>query len=252
MILVRKSEERGQFDHGWLRTWHSFSFGDYQDPEQMGVDSLRVINQDIVAPGTGFGMHGHRDMEIVTYILRGELEHQDSLGHRQRIRAGEVQRMTAGKGIRHSEVNPSEDEEVELLQIWILPDREGLEPGYEQREVGELGAEFRTLVAPQGGDQLLSIHQDVHIAAARLEVGQSSHFVVEEPRSVWLQLARGSLHMGEHVLHAGDGLWTDEAGEHRLQAMEEGAEVLLFDMAPGALPRKSDSTAAPSPSRRGS
>src|SRR5262245_9480580 len=170
MIQLRKAAEWGHFDHGWLDTYHTFSFSDYYDPAHMGFRSLRVINDDRVAPGQGFGMHGHRDMEIVTYVLDGALEHRDSLGNGEVLRAGELQHMTAGTGVRHSEFNPSDRDWVHLYQIWLLPDRKGLEPGYEQWAVpaAEKQGRFRLVASPDGGDGSLRIHQDARLYLAAL------------------------------------------------------------------------------------
>ena len=170
MIQVRKAAERGHFDHGWLDTYHTFSFGDYYDPAHMGFRSLRVINDDRVQPGQGFGMHGHRDMEIVTYVLDGALQHKDSMGNGSIIRAGELQRMTAGTGVRHSEFNPSDKEWVHLYQIWLLPERKGLKPSYEELAVGEeeKRGRFRLVASPDGADGSLTIHQDARLYLASL------------------------------------------------------------------------------------
>ena len=173
MIQVRKAAERGHFDHGWLDTYHTFSFGDYSDLAHMGFRSLRVINDDRVAPGQGFGMHGHRDMEIVTYVLDGALEHRDSLGNGSIIKAGELQRMTAGTGVRHSEFNPSDTEWVHLYQIWLLPERKGLKPSYEQLALGEEDrrGRFRLVASPDGADGSLTIQQDARLYLASLSPG---------------------------------------------------------------------------------
>src|SRR5215470_3755500 len=170
MIEIRKAAERGHFDHGWLDTYHTFSFGDYYDPARMGFRSLRVINDDRVEPGQGFGMHGHRDMEIVTYVLDGALAHRDNLGNGSVLRAGELQHMTAGTGVRHSEFNPSETDPVHLYQIWLLPERNGLRPGYEQIAVPaeEKSGRFRLVAGPDGADGALTIHQDARLYLTEL------------------------------------------------------------------------------------
>src|SRR5215475_10638425 len=174
MIHLRKAVERGHFDHGWLDTYHTFSFGDYYDAAQMGFRSLRVINDDRVEPGRGFGMHGHRDMEIITYVLEGALEHRDSLGNGSVLRPGELQHMTAGTGVRHSEFNPSDREWVHLYQIWLLPERRGLEPSYQELALSEedKGGRFRLVAAPDGGPGVLTIHQDARLYLASLVPGQ--------------------------------------------------------------------------------
>src|SRR3954454_20676746 len=195
MIQIRRGEERGHFDHGWLDKFHSFSFSDYYDPRQMGFRSLRVINEDRVAPGRGFGMHPHRDMEIVTYVLSGSLAHRDSLGTGSVLRAGELQRMTAGTGIRHSEFNDSTTEPVHLYQIWLLPERRGLEPGYEQRGFAdeEFRGGFRVVVSPDGRDGSLTIRQDATLHLARLDAGEAASYVLRPGRHAWVQVLRGGV-----------------------------------------------------------
>src|SRR5262245_49891918 len=197
MIQVRNARQRGHFDHGWLDTYHTFSFGDYYDPAQMGFRSLRVINDDRVQPGQGFGMHGHRDMEIVTYVLAGSLKHQDSLGNGSIIQAGELQRMTAGTGVRHSEFNPSEKEWVHLYQIWLLPQRKGLEPSYEQRSLSEAEkrGQFRLVASPDGASDSLTIHQDARLYLASLLPEESIAHEIGRGRAAWLQVLRGSVNL---------------------------------------------------------
>jgi redox-sensitive bicupin YhaK (pirin superfamily) len=232
MIRVRKAAERGHFDHGWLDTRHTFSFGDYHDLEHMGFRSLRVINDDRVRPGQGFGTHGHRDMEIVTYVLDGALAHRDSLGNGSVIRAGELQRMTAGTGVRHSEFNPSDTEWVHFYQIWLLPRRKGLEPGYEQLAVAEeeKRGRFRLVASPDGADGSLTIHQDARLYLASLSPGEGVVHDIERGRAAWLQVLRGSVHVLGHDLAAGDGVAvTDESAVSVRAAV--GSEVLLFDLA---------------------
>jgi len=232
MIQVRKAAERGHFDHGWLDTRHTFSFGDYYDPAHLGFRSLRVINDDRVAPGTGFGMHGHRDMEIVTYVLDGALEHRDSLGNGSIIKAGELQRMTAGAGVRHSEFNPSDTEWVHLYQIWLLPQRKGLEPSYEQMAVGEEDkrGRFRLVASPDGVDGSLTIHQDARLYLASLSPGDGVAHEIEPGRAAWLQVLRGSMNVLGHDLAAGDGVAVTEESAVSVQAAVP-SEVLLFDLA---------------------
>lgn len=234
MIRPRRSEDRGHFDHGWLDTYHTFSFGDYVDPAQMGFRTLRVMNEDVVQPGQGFGMHGHRDMEILTYVLSGALEHQDSLGHREVIRPGELQRMTAGTGIRHGEFNASTTEPVHLLQIWILPARRGLTPGYEQKSIRSIAArEGWTLIAsPDGRDGSVTIRQDVNVLVASPVPGASLQYEGGPGRAAWLQLVRGTITLNGVPLTAGDGAAVTDEPTITMEAGPGGpAEVLLFDLA---------------------
>jgi redox-sensitive bicupin YhaK (pirin superfamily) len=232
MIRVRKAAERGHFDHGWLDTYHTFSFADYYDPAHVGFRSLRVINDDRVAPGQGFGMHGHRDMEIVTYVLEGALEHRDSMGNGSVLRAGELQRMTAGTGVRHSEFNPSDTQWVHLYQIWLLPDRKGLTPGYEQRAVpgGHEPGRFRLVASPDGADGSLTIHQDVRLFLTTLLPGQAVTQLIEHGRAAWLQVLRGSVNVLGHDLSAGDGAAVTDEEAVAVRAAAP-SEVLLFDLA---------------------
>src|SRR5436190_21457197 len=214
MIRVRKAAERGHFNHGWLDTYHTFSFGDYYDPAHLGFRSLRVINDDRVQPGQGFGMHGHRDMEIVTYVLDGALEHKDSLGNGSIIRAGELQRMTAGTGVRHSEFNPSDKETVHLYQIWLLPERKGLAPGYEELALGEEQKrdQFRLVASPDGADGSMTIHQDARLYLASLGPGEGVAHEIARGRAAWLQVLRGSVNVLGNDLAVGDGVAvTDES-----------------------------------------
>jgi redox-sensitive bicupin YhaK (pirin superfamily) len=237
MQRVRRAEDRGHFDHGWLKTWHSFSFADYQDEQHMGFDTLRVINQDIVQPGRGFSTHGHRDMEIITYVIRGAVEHKDSMGNKEVVPAGDVQRMTAGTGVRHSEFNPSSEEDLELLQVWILPERNGLEPGYEQRSFAAEGEGLKLLASPDGRDSSLKVHQDVEMHAARLKNGETVRHAIGSGRSAWVQVVHGELQAeGGETLRAGDGLAVADQPELELQALTD-AELILFDLAPGPLGR---------------
>lgn len=231
MIQIRKADERGHAEHGWLESWHSFSFAEYHDPAHMGFSVLRVINEDIVAPGTGFGMHSHRDMEIVTYVLSGALQHKDSLGTGAVISAGEVQRMSAGTGIRHSEFNASETEPVHLLQIWILPERADITPGYEQKLIPdeEKRGRWKAIATRDGHDGSLTIHQDAALYAAILEDGERIQFRPEPGRVQYLQVARGELSMNGEVLSAGDAVAVTDEKELVLAAWG-GGEVLLFDL----------------------
>ena len=230
MITVRKAEERGHFDHGWLDTRHTFSFADYHDPAHMGFRHLRVINEDRVAPGQGFPTHGHRDMEIISYVLDGALEHRDSLGTGSVIRPGEVQRMTAGTGVTHSESNPSRREPVHFLQIWILPARRGLTPGYEQKVLDEKRGALRTIASPDGREGSVTIHQDVALYAALLDEGTEVVHTPAPGRHAWVQVARGAVTLNGQPLAAGDGAAISDEPSLRL-AGTAPSEVLLFDLA---------------------
>ena len=232
MIVKRKADERGHAHHGWLESWHSFSFADYHDPAHVRFGPLRVINEDIVQPGTGFGTHGHRDMEILTYVLSGTLRHRDSTGSSGDIRYGEVQMMSAGTGVQHSEVNPSPDEAVHLLQIWIMPDRQNLKPGYQQKDfpLENKLARWCLLAAPdQGGDALL-IHQDARVFAARLNGAETLDYPLGAGRKAYLHVARGSLKANGNELSAGDALMFSDETLVALSGARD-AEVLLFDLA---------------------
>jgi quercetin 2,3-dioxygenase len=234
MITIRKAKDRGHFDHGWLDTRHTFSFADYHDPAHMGFRSLRVINEDRVRPGEGFPTHGHRDMEILSYVLSGALAHQDSTGGKGVLRPGEVQRMSAGTGVRHSEFNGSRDEAVHFLQIWILPDREGHAPSYEQRPFPEAKRGGRLLlVASPGGDEgALTIHADARVYATILASGESVRHALAPGRHAWVQVARGQLVLNGQPLQAGDGAAV--SGEREILVEGHGAEpaeALVFDLA---------------------
>ncbi|OFZ67179.1 MAG: quercetin 2,3-dioxygenase [Betaproteobacteria bacterium RBG_16_56_24] len=231
MIKLRKASERGYAHHGWLESWHSFSFADYRDPAHVNFGPLRVINEDIVQPGTGFGTHGHRDMEILTYVLSGALRHRDSMGHGEDIRYGEVQVMSAGTGVQHSEVNPSPDEAVHLLQIWIMPDRQDLTPGYQQKNFPpeDKQARWRLLASPDAAQGSLLIRQDARIFAARLDGAETLDYSMAAQRKIYLHVARGSVQANGYALSGGDALmYTDETEVDLSDAKE--AEVLLFDM----------------------
>jgi redox-sensitive bicupin YhaK (pirin superfamily) len=234
MIAVRRSEERGRFDHGWLDTRHTFSFGDYRDEAHMGFRALRVINQDVVKPGQGFGTHGHRDMEILSYVLEGELAHQDSTGGKGTLVPGEVQRMTAGTGVMHSEFNGSPDRPVHFLQIWLLPDRRGLRPGYEQKAYpdAEKRGRLRLVASPDGRDGSLTVHQDARVFAAILAKGEAVEQAIAGGRHLWAQVARGEVDLNGTRLRAGDGAALSDEKAFRLAGAGEGlAEVLVFDLA---------------------
>src|SRR5437588_4611130 len=207
MITIRKSEERGHFDFGWLDTYHTFSFDRYYDPAHMGFRSLRVINEDRVQPGHGFPTHSHRDMEIITYILEGALEHRDSMENGSVIRPGDVQRMTAGTGVQHSEFNPSTTDAVHLLQIWILPNARSLTPSYEEKNFpeSERRGKLRLIASEAGRDGSVKIHQDARVYAANLDAKQSVEYALDENRYAWLQVAGGALRLNNLELKQGDG-----------------------------------------------
>jgi quercetin 2,3-dioxygenase len=231
MITLRRSAERGHFNYGWLDTWHTFSFGSYQDPRHMGFRSLRVINEDFVAGGRGFDEHPHRDMEIITYVVSGRLAHKDSTGGRGEIGPGVVQWMSAGRGVRHSEFNASESETVHLLQIWVLPDRRGHEPAYQEARIDE--AQRRdglALLASGGGEPgVLPVRQDVRLYAAKPSAGQRLRVDLAEGRHAWVQVIRGGLEVLGESLVAGDGAAISGERVVELAAREEG-EVLVFDL----------------------
>ena len=232
MITRRPAGERGAADFGWLDSRHSFSFGDYYDPDHMGFGSLRVINEDRVQPGAGFDTHGHQDMEIVSYVLEGALAHADSLGTGSVIRPGNVQRMTAGAGIRHSEFNQSKSEAVHFLQIWILPERKGLAPGYEQKSFPERNRRGRLLLvgSRDGRDGSVTIHQDVDLYAGLLDAAQCVTYRPGQGHKIWVQVARGALKLNGRDLAAGDGAAAEDVATLTLTATDD-TEVLVFDMA---------------------
>ncbi|PYS87831.1 MAG: quercetin 2,3-dioxygenase [Acidobacteria bacterium] len=232
MISVRKAAARGHFDFDWLNTYHTFSFDQYYDPRFMGFRSLRVINEDRVQPARGFPTHGHRDMEIITYVLAGELEHKDSMGNGSVIRPGDVQRMSAGTGVRHSEANPSQSDPVHLLQIWIVPHRLGSAPGYEQKFFAdeEKRGRLRLIASPDGRDGSVTVQQDASLYAALLEPGPEVVYELRPDRHAWVQVARGTVELNGQELGQGDGAAVSD--EERLTfAAREPAEVLLFDLA---------------------
>jgi redox-sensitive bicupin YhaK (pirin superfamily) len=231
MITIRKAEERGHFDFGWLNTYHSFSFGDYYDPKHTQFRTLRVINEDFVQPGHGFPTHGHRDMEIITYILQGALEHRDSMGTGSIIRRGDAQRMSAGTGVTHSEANPSPDEPVHLLQIWIFPSEQDMKPDYEEKKFSdeEKRNKLRLIVSPDGTAGSVKIHQDAKVYASLLDERQGVVHSLEEGRSAWLQVAAGSVTLNDVALNQGDGVAVSQESNLRITA-QQAAEVLLFDL----------------------
>lgn len=231
MMSVRPSEARGHANHGWLDSHHTFSFADYYDPAHMGFRALRVINEDRVAPRSGFGTHPHRDMEIITYVLSGQIEHRDSMGSVGVLRAGELQRMTAGTGVLHSEMNRA-GEELHFLQIWILPERKGLTPSYEQKAFSEQERQgrFRVVVSPDGQEGSLKVHQDMKLHGTLLGRGEQAEYALAPGRHAWLQVARGRGTLNGVALKAGDGVAVSEEGRLVLSASEP-LEALLFDLA---------------------
>jgi len=231
MLTIRKSRERGHADHGWLDTWHTFSFADYYDPDHMGFRHLRVINEDKVAPAQGFGQHGHRDMEILTWILEGALQHKDSMGNGDVIRPGEIQYMSAGTGVLHSELNPSKTEPVHLLQIWILPKTAGEAPRYGQKSFArelERGG-LVTVASPDGAEGSLVIRQDAKLMVARAEKDETFAYPLDDRRFAWLQVARGQVELNGTQLEAGDGVAVQREPELAIRA-RKGSEILLFDL----------------------
>jgi len=232
MQQIRKSSERGYFDHGWLKSFHTFSFADYYDPQFMGFRSLRVINQDVVTPGTGFGTHPHKDMEIITYILEGELEHKDSMGNGSVIKAGDIQYMSAGTGVQHSEFNPSAVNPVHLLQIWIMPHTQRLAPRYAQKfwSREEKLNQLRLLVSEEGNEQSLAIRQHALLFASILQEGKTLHYPLPAGRYAWLQVARGNVLVNEQLLNAGDAIAIASEEQISIKGVGPEAEFLLFDL----------------------
>jgi len=229
MIRIRKAEDRGHADHGWLNTWHTFSFADYHDGAHVHFRGLRVMNEDYIAGGRGFGMHPHRDMEIVTYVMQGALEHRDSMGNHGVIKPGVVQRMSAGTGVLHSEANPT-DETTHLYQIWIFPREKGVQPGYEEKLLPEAEPGKWVLVAsPDGADGSVTINADTKLWAARLEAGQSLDYELPHGHAAWLQVTRGRLTLNDEALETSDGAAVEEVGALSIKA-ETDVEFLLFDL----------------------
>lgn len=231
MLTVRKAEERGHANHGWLDSWHTFSFADYHDPREMGYGPLRVINDDTVQPGAGFGKHGHRDMEIITYVLEGALAHQDSMGNGSIIRPGSVQRMSAGQGVTHSEFNPSRDESVHFLQIWIEPNVQGVPPSYEEKDFssGERQGRLRLIASPDGREGSVMIHQDALVYAGVLGAKDTVTHKLGTGRRAYVHVARGRIRVNGATLETGDGIKV--AGEDEVKLHQgKDAEVLVFDL----------------------
>ena len=232
MITIRRAGDRGHADHGWLDTYHTFSFSTYRDPQHMGFRSLRVMNEDVVAPGQGFGTHPHSEMEIVTYVLEGALEHQDSMGNGEVLRPGEFQRMSAGTGITHSEFNPSADEPVHLYQIWLLPERKGIEPSYEQQRFAEdeRHNRLRLVASRDAAEGSLRINQDARVFLSSLDDGKQLEHRLADGRHGWLQVLRGAVSLNGRELETSDGAAVSEEALLRLEA-RGAAEVMLFDLA---------------------
>jgi redox-sensitive bicupin YhaK (pirin superfamily) len=232
MLTLRKSDDRGKAEHGWLSSRHTFSFSEYFDRNHMHFRALRVINEDWVSAGEGFDTHPHEDMEIITYMVEGALEHKDSMGNGSVIRPGEVQRMSAGTGVEHSEFNPSKNEKAHLLQIWILPAEKGIEPSYEQKEFSEAARKnkLKLVASPDGSDGSVTIHQDAQLYAGILEKGSQAEHALKPGRHAWLQLVRGKIELNGQALSAGDGASLSDERSVKIRA-DEKSELLLFDLA---------------------
>jgi len=232
MLTVRKSQDRGYADHGWLKSFHSFSFANYYDPQHMGFGNLRVINEDRIAPGTGFGTHGHRDMEIISYVLEGNLAHKDTLGNIKGIPPGDVQRMSAGTGVQHSEFNHAADQTTHFLQIWIQPDATGIAPGYEQKTFPEADkrGKLRLVASPDGAEGSVLIHADARIRAGLFDGGESASLALDPARKAYVHLVRGELQANGQPLKAGDAAMLENEAALTL-GQGKSAEVLVFDLA---------------------
>ncbi len=232
MIRLRKSSERGFADHGWLKSHHTFSFADYYDPAHTGFGNLRVINEDRIAPGTGFGTHAHRDMEIISYVLEGELAHKDSMGHGTAIRPGDVQRMSAGRGVTHSEFNHAPGETTHFLQIWLLPSAPGIEPGYEQKHFDDAGkrGSLQLVASSDGRDGSITMHADASMYAGLFDGDEAAELLLDPARKAYVHVARGQLRANGMVLSPGDGLGLEDESRLRLEG-GSGAEVIVFDLA---------------------
>ncbi len=233
MLTIRKSEHRGQADHGWLKSFHSFSFAEYFDPQHMGWGNLRVINEDRIAPGTGFGTHGHRDMEIISYVLSGNLAHQDSMGNVKGIPPGDVQRMSAGSGVRHSEFNHANGEQTHFLQIWIEPNVRGIAPSYEQKTVPEAAkrGQLALVAAPEAGEHTVKIHADARMYAGLFDGAETGRLALDAARKAYVFVVRGSLRANGQTLNAGDAAMLQAEPSLTLD-QAQAAEVLVFDLAP--------------------
>ncbi|MFN9475081.1 pirin family protein [Acidovorax sp.] len=233
MLTVRKSQDRGHADHGWLQSYHSFSFAGYHDPEHMGFGNLRVINEDRIAPGMGFGTHGHRDMEIISYVLSGELAHKDSMGNIKGIPPGDVQRMSAGTGVQHSEFNHAQGQTTHFLQIWLLPDVQGIAPGYEQKTFtdAEKRGTLRRVASPDGAEGSVKVNADATLYAGLFDGAESAHLALDPARKAYVHLVRGSLKANGQALSAGDAALIERETALALSDGQD-AEVLVFDLAP--------------------
>lgn len=229
---IRRSGDRGTADYGWLKAKHSFSFASYRDPKHMGFRSLRVMNEDVIQGGRGFPMHPHWDMEIITYILDGSLQHRDSLGNGSIIKPGEIQKMSAGSGIRHSEFNPASDKPVHLLQIWMTPNKRGIKPGYQQQIIPQVSSPnpVRLIASPTGEQGSVSIQQDARVYACQMSYGQQMQFESKPHRHIWIQVARGSVTINKQVLNQGDGFNSSSVGWIKATANQARTELLLFDL----------------------
>lgn len=232
MLTIRKSQDRGHFKNEWLDSYHTFSFGEYYDPKNMNYRDLRVINHDVIAGSSGFPSHGHRDMEIITYVLRGTLEHKDSLGNKAQIKPGEIQVMTAGTGVTHSEYNPDSKLPAEILQIWVIPAQRGLAPSYRQKmlSIQEMRNQLLLIASPDGARESMKIHQDARLYAGVFEKGHLHRYEPKEGRGTWVQVARGSLTVNKHSLAAGDGVAIEKEALLRIEGGPQGGEFLLFDL----------------------
>lgn len=230
MISVRESSDRGFSNYDWLKSYHSFSFDQYYDPNYSNFGVLRVINQDTVAPGMGFNTHSHRDMEIISYVLEGEMEHKDSMGNGSIIRPGEIQRMTAGSGVTHSEFNHSKDKPLHFLQIWIIPNQRDLHPSYEQKTIQRVENSLVLIGSTQGSEQAVMIHQDVKLFVGYLNSGHQLDYAIDSHRKIWVQLIRGRIRVNHLPIHAGDGASLEHEKE-LIIVCDEDAEFLVFDLA---------------------
>ena len=230
MIYLRKADDRGHANHGWLDSWHTFSFANYYDPDFMGFSALRVINEDIIAPGQGFGTHPHKDMEILTYVLSGVVEHQDSMGNKERIPAGEFQIMSAGTGVRHSEYNGSDKEPLHLYQIWIIPEKAGIEPRYEQRRFDDVQGR-QLVLSPDARDGSLKVFQDMTLSRWALQAGEQGTTEVDAGRRIWLQVVKGDVQVNGQQATTSDALAIWDESTLTIQA-DSAAEILLFDLPP--------------------
>lgn len=231
MMLVRKSNERGLAEHGWLKSRHTFSFAEYYDPKYMGFGPLRVINEDRIRGGTGFDTHPHRDMEIISYVISGGLKHKDSMGNVAVIKPGEVQRMSAGTGVRHSEYNEQDGEETHFFQIWIMPDKQGVEPGYGQKSFEkELNSQKLVhVISPNGSEGSISIHQDANMYISRLKKSESLDFALKSERKLWIQIVKGSVKVNDQTVETGDAIAAQDIGTAKITASED-SEMILFDL----------------------